>query len=43
MKQLTVMGMARATRHVPIARRGQSAADRIDPAAPDTPAVGVPR
>ncbi len=36
---MPVMGMARATRHVPIARRGQSAAHRIDPTTPDTPAV----
>ena len=40
---MPVMGMARATRHVPIARRGQSAAHRIDPAALDTPALEVPR
>lgn len=40
---MPVMGMARATRHVPIARRGQSAAHRIDPATPDTPALEVPQ
>ena len=36
---MPVMGLARATRHVPIAGRGQSAAHRIDPAAPDLPAI----
>jgi quinol monooxygenase YgiN len=36
---MPVMGLARATRHVPIAARGQSAAHRIDPAVPDSPAV----
>jgi len=36
---MPVMGMARATRHVPIARRGQSAAHRIDPTTPDVAAV----
>ena len=40
---MPVMGMARATRHAPIARRGQSAAHRIDPSAPDTPAIEVLR
>lgn len=39
---MPVMGLARATRHVPIARRGQSAAHRINPANPDTPALEVP-
>lgn len=34
-----VMGMARATRHVPIGHRGQSAAHRIDRRTPDVPAV----
>jgi len=36
---MPVMGMARATRHVPITRRGESAAHRIDPTTPDVPAV----
>lgn len=40
---MPVMGLARATRHVPISRRGQSAAHRIDPDTPDTPAVEVPQ
>ena len=36
---MPVMGLARATRHVPIAQRGQSAAHRIDSSKPDlTPA-----
>lgn len=39
---MPVMGMALATRHVPIARRGQAAAHRIDPATPDNPAIEVP-
>lgn len=40
---MPVMGLARATRQVPVARRGQSAAHRIDPATPDSPALEVPR
>lgn len=36
---MPVMGMARATRHAPIARRGQSAAHRIDDTTPDVSAV----
>ena len=36
---MPVMGMARATRHVPITRRGESAAHRIDPTPTDATAV----
>lgn len=32
---MPVMGLAAATAHVPVARRGQSAARRLDPSAPD--------
>jgi hypothetical protein len=38
---MPVMGLARATRHAPVARRGQSAAHRIDPRTPDLPVVPV--
>ncbi len=36
---MPVIGLARATRHAPIAIRGQSAAHRLDPTTPDVPAV----
>lgn len=36
---MPVMGLARATAHVPIAHRGQSAARRMDATVPDVPAV----
>ncbi len=36
---MPVMGLAAATEHVPVERRGQSAARRIDPTAPDEPLV----
>ncbi|MGW4528017.1 DUF4188 domain-containing protein [Amycolatopsis sp. NPDC004378] len=36
---MPVIGLARATRHVPIATRGQSAAHRMNPTVPDVPAT----
>lgn len=38
---MPVMGLARATRHAPIERRGQSAAHRMDPATADDVAVAA--
>ncbi len=38
---MPVMGLARATRHGPIERRGQSAAHRLDPATADVASVAA--